>query len=82
MFPREFNFLKNFMREINSLFIFNTIKNSPNGLTYYDLTKFGNIPHSRIYRLMKRLEDNGDLFKESDISSETGRPKHLYFLTK
>ena len=80
MWPKQFNFFKDFMREISTLFVFNTIKNSPNGLTYYDLTQFGNIPHSKIYRLMKNLEENGDLIKKDDISSETGRPKHLYFL--
>ena len=31
---------------------------------------------------MKKLEDNGDLIKRDDISTETGRPKHLYFLSK
>ena len=82
MWPKQFNFFNNFMEEISTLFVFNTIKNSPNGLTYYDLTQFGNIPHSKIYRLMKDLEDNGDLIKKHDVSSETGRPKHLYFLSE
>ena len=82
MWPKQFNFFKDFIREISTLFVFNTIKNSPNGLTYYDLKQFGNIPHSKIYRLMKNLEENGDLIKKDDISSETGRPKHLYFLSE
>ena len=82
MWPKRFNFFNNFMREISTLFVFNTIKNSPNGITYYDLTQFGNIPHSKIYRLMKDLEDNGDLIKRDDVSSETGRPKHVYFLSE
>ncbi len=37
MWPKQFSFFKDFMREISTLFIFNTIKNNPNGLTYYDL---------------------------------------------
>ena len=82
MWPKQFSFFKDFMREISTLFIFNTIKNNPNGLTYYDLKQYGNIPHSKIYRLMKNLEENGDLIKKDDISSETGRPKHLYFLSE
>jgi len=82
MWPKQFNFFKDFMREISTLFVFNTIKNSPNGLTYYDLKQYGNIPHSKIYRLMKNLEENGDLIKKDDISTETGRPKHLYFLSE
>jgi len=82
MWPKQFKIFGNFFRELSTLLIFNTIKEHPNGLTYYDLTQFGEIPHSKIYRLMKSLEDNGDLIKKNDISTETGRPKHLYFLSK
>ena len=82
MWPKQFNFFGNFMRELGSLLIFNTIKNCPNGLTYYDLQQYGEIPHSKIYRMMKKLEKKGDLTKKDDLSTETGRPKHLYFLTK
>ena len=70
------------MRELGTLLIFNTIKNCPNGLTYYDLKQYGEIPHSKIYRMMKKLEDKGDLIKKDDVSIETGRPKHLFFLSK
>ncbi|NVM37390.1 MAG: PadR family transcriptional regulator [Candidatus Lokiarchaeota archaeon] len=82
MWPKHFNFFGSFMRELGTLLIFNTIRNCPDGLTYYDLKQFGEIPHSKIYRMMKKLEDKGDLIKKDDISSETGRPKHLYFLSK
>jgi DNA-binding PadR family transcriptional regulator len=70
------------MRELGELLIFNTIKNCPDGLTYYDLKQYGEIPHSKIYRWMKKLEEKGDLVKEDDVSIETGRPKHLFFLSK
>ena len=70
------------MRELATLFIFNTLKNYPNGLTYYDLKQYGEIPHSKIYRMMKKLEEKGDLIKKDGISVETGRPKHLFFLSK
>ena len=82
MWPKHFNFFGNFMRELGTLLIFNTIRNNPDGLTYYDLKQFGEIPHSKIYRMMKKLEDEGDLIKKDDVSAETGRPKHLYFLSK
>ena len=82
MWPKHFNFFGSFMRELGTLLIFNTVRNCPNGLTYYDLKKFGEIPHSKIYRMMKKLEDKGDLIKKDDVSAETGRPKHLYFLSK
>ena len=82
MWPRDFKFFRNFMENLRTIFIFNTIKGYPEGLTYYDLKKFGNIPHSRIYRLMKDLEERGDLVREDDVSNETGRPKHLYLLSE
>ena len=82
MWPKHFNFFGTFMRELGTLLIFNTIRNCPDGLTYYDLKQFGEIPHSKIYRMMKKLENKGYLIKKDDISSETGRPKHLYFLSK
>lgn len=82
MWPKHFNFFGNFMRELTTLFIFNTLKNYPKGLTYYDLKQYGEIPHSKIYRMMKKLEEKGDLIKKDDISVETGRPKHLYSLSK
>ncbi|MFX1412883.1 MAG: hypothetical protein ACFFA2_03510, partial [Promethearchaeota archaeon] len=69
------------MDDLRMIFIFNTIKSYENGMTYYDLTQYGNIPHSKIYRIMKSLEENGDLVRKDDISQETGRPKHLYFLS-
>lgn len=70
------------MDSMRTIFIFNTIKNYPEGLTYYDLKKFGNIPHSKIYRMMKQLEEEGFLVRKDDTSKETGRPKHLYFLSE
>jgi len=82
MWPKHFNFFGNFMRELATLFIFNTIKNYPDGLTYYDLKQYGEIPHSKIYRMMKKLEEKGDLIKNDGISVITGRPKHLFSLSK
>jgi len=81
MWPKEFKFFKDFSEDLKTIFLFNTVKDFPNGLTYYDLKKFGNIPHSKIYRMMKVLAEGNFLLIKSDISKETGRPKHLYFLT-
>lgn len=81
MWPKNFNFFHSFMKDLSIFFIFNTIKGKPDGLTYYDLTQYGNIPHSKIYRIMKKLEKSGDLLHQ-DASQETGRPKHLYFLSE
>jgi predicted ArsR family transcriptional regulator len=81
MWPRGFKFFRDFLDGFNLILIFNTVKEVPEGLTYYDLKKFGNIPHSKIYRMMKELAEDGYLYVKDDISKETGRPKHLYFLT-
>jgi len=82
MWPKQFKVFHEFMADLKIIFIFNTIKSYPEGLTYYDLKQYGSIPHSKIYRLMKSLEEDGYLVRKDDISKETGRPKHLYFLSE
>ena len=81
MWPRGFKFFGDFLEDFKLILIFNTVKEIPEGLTYYDLKKFGNIPHSKIYRMMKELAEEGYLSIKDDISKDTGRPKHLYFMT-
>ena len=81
MWPRGFKFFGDFLDDFKLILIFNTVKEIPEGLTYYDLKKFGNIPHSKIYRMMKELAEEGYLSIKDDISKDTGRPKHLYFMT-
>jgi len=83
MWPKEFKFFQEFFDDFRLIFIFNTVKDFQNGLTYYDLKKYGNIPHSKIYRTMKALEEDGFLsVKKEDLSNESGRPKHLFFLSE
>jgi len=82
MWPKGFKFFIEFSEDLKTIFIFNTVKDFPEGLTYYDLKKFGNIPHSKIYRMMKELAVEGYLSIKDDVSRDTGRPKHLYFLTE
>ncbi|NVM44189.1 MAG: helix-turn-helix transcriptional regulator [Candidatus Lokiarchaeota archaeon] len=81
MWPKGFKFFREFSKDLQTLFMFNTVKDFPEGLTYYDLKKFGNIPHSKVYRMMKELAEEGFLSIKDDVSKDTGRPKHLYFLT-
>jgi len=82
MWPKGFKFFIDFSEDLKTIFLFNTVKDFPKGLTYYDLKKFGNIPHSKIYRMMKELAEEGCLSIKDDVSKDTGRPKHLYFLTE
>lgn len=81
MWPKGFKFFIEFSEDLKTIFIFNTVRDFSEGLTYYDLKKFGNIPHSKIYRMMKELAEEGFLLIKDDLSRDTGRPKHLYFLT-
>jgi DNA-binding PadR family transcriptional regulator len=81
MWPKGFKFFIEFSEDLKTVFLFNTVKDFKEGLTYYDLKKFGNIPHSKVYRMMKELAEEGFLSIKDDVSKDTGRPKHLYFLT-
>ena len=83
MWPKEFKFFQEFFDDFRLIFIFNTVKDYQNGLTFYDLKKYGNIPHSKIYRTMKALEEDGFLsMKKENLGTECGRPKHLFFLSE
>ncbi len=78
-FPIKFT-LDVFFQDITQLILYNTIKIRKDGMTYYDLKQFANIPSSKIYRMMKKLSEEGFLRVEEKM--ESGRPKHVYFLTK
>jgi DNA-binding PadR family transcriptional regulator len=83
LWPKEFKFFQEFFDDFRLIFIFNTVKDYQNGLTFYDLKKYGNIPHSKIYRTMKELEEEGYLIRKNEESlKECGRPKHLFSLSK
>jgi DNA-binding PadR family transcriptional regulator len=77
-----------FMENFRRLVLFNTIENHPdkNGLTYYDLTQIDpDIPHSRIYRGMKKLTELGYLHEKEvkrEDEQELGRPKKYYTLSE
>ncbi|MHA1111929.1 MAG: helix-turn-helix transcriptional regulator [Promethearchaeota archaeon] len=84
MTPNRFSYMHDFMRNFKEMVLYNTIveHKNPDGLTYYDLTQIDpHIPHSRIYRAMKKLEEKG-LLKKKEVISELGRPKHYYSLTQ
>ena len=82
--PNRFSYMHDFMQNFKEMVLYNTIveHKNPDGLTYYDLTQIDpHIPHSRIYRAMKKLEETGYL-KKKEVISELGRPKHYYSLTQ
>lgn len=73
------------MENFKELLLLNTIANNdnPNGFTYGDLTEIDpHIPHTRIYRAIKKMHEMGYLnMKEEDVEIP-GRPKHFYFLNE
>jgi DNA-binding PadR family transcriptional regulator len=70
--------IREIWHDLHTLLLLNFItQRSEEGLTYYDLQQYDNVPHSRIYRAMKKLEEEGYLSKSTE-SNETGRPKHLF----
>jgi DNA-binding PadR family transcriptional regulator len=63
--------------------LLNTIvkKGGSDGMTYYDLQQLGGVPHARIYRQLKKLEDDGLLNLEEE-TNPVGRPKHLFSISE
>ncbi|MHA1520207.1 MAG: hypothetical protein ACTSRK_08495 [Promethearchaeota archaeon] len=66
--------------KLRMLFLFNTIEESKDGLTYYDLKKYSHMPQSKIYRMMNRLHEDGFLLRE-ESQNDLGRPKYLFSLS-
>ena len=75
----KFDFFHQFFEDLRMLFLFNSIEQKQDGLTFYDLTQNGEFPAARMYRLMKKLEDEGYLIRHEKI--ESGRPKYLFTLS-
>jgi len=69
-----------FWKKIQHLLVLNTFDQNPKGLTLYDLKKIGHIPHSKIYRLMNKLESEG-ILQKIEQKGETGIPKYIFSLT-
>ena len=70
----------NMFHDLITYMLFNTIAEYQDGITLYDLKKMGNIPHSKLYRMMKRHEEKKILIVKEE-HNELGRPKHLYFFS-
>lgn len=80
MWLKRIPFFHDMFRDLITYMLFNTIQEYPDGITLYDLKKIGNIPHSRLYRMMKRHEEHNYLVVKEE-HNELGRPKHLYFFS-
>ena len=83
MWGKDFSYFHDLWKDIRLLLVFNTLKVSPDGLTYYDLKKIGKdtIPTSKIYRMMTNLFEQG-LLTRIEEQSEQGRPRYKFFISE
>ncbi|MHA1776549.1 MAG: helix-turn-helix domain-containing protein [Promethearchaeota archaeon] len=75
--------IKNMMEifhHLRLLLIFNCIAKHPEGITFYQIQQINHIPHSKVYRVMNHLTEQGYLHRK-EVKNELGRPKYLFFLT-
>ncbi len=81
MWPQEFTLFETFTEKIHQLLLLNTIKQSPEGLAFSDFKEMGCEAPTRVYRILKKLEEDGYLTTQTTPPS-SGRPKQPFVLTK
>ena len=80
MWPQEFTLFETFAEKIHQLLLLNTIQQSPEGLAFSDFKGMGCQTPTKVYRLLKKLEEDG--FLSTQIYPQaSGRPKQLFMLT-
>ncbi|MEX2717149.1 MAG: PadR family transcriptional regulator [Candidatus Sigynarchaeum springense] len=65
------------------MLLLNTIKkrtSQAGGMPYAELQKIENLPHIKVYRTLKRMEEN-HLLEKKEERIELGRPRQLYRLS-
>ena len=78
---RSIPFFHEMFKNLVQLILLNTIQEHPDGITLYDLKKIGHLPHSKIYRMMKKLEEKQYLIVTEE-KNETGRTKFIHFISE
>ena len=81
MWFNKIPFFHDMFHDLVTYMLFNTIDEYQDGITLYDLKKMGNIPHSKLYRMMKKQEEKKILIVKEE-RNDLGRPKHLYFFSE
>ncbi len=86
-----FTLLKEFSMEIHQFLLLNTIKQNPQGVAFSEFKEMPtegieaegkeNKPPTFIYRLLRRLEQDGCLRRQEEHGNESGRPKQRFLLT-
>jgi len=80
MWPQEFTIFESFAEKLHQLLLLNTIKQCSDGLAFSDFKEMGCQAPSRVYRCLKKLEEDGYLASQATIQS-SGRPKQPFILT-
>lgn len=83
MWGKNLFYFHDIWKDVRLLILFNTLKASPEGLTYYDLQKFGKerLNPTAIYRMMNNLYEQKYL-KRIEEQNEQGRPKYKFFISE
>jgi DNA-binding PadR family transcriptional regulator len=80
MWPQEFTIFETFTEKIHQLLLLNTIQQSPEGLAFSDFKEMGCEAPTKVYRILKKLEEDGYLTTQTTPQS-SGRPKQPFILT-
>jgi DNA-binding PadR family transcriptional regulator len=81
--PGPFPFFDALSKQFFELLLLNTIKKrtiEAGGMPYAELQKIEHLPHIKVYRILKRMEEDGMLEKKEE-RIELGRPRQLYRLS-
>lgn len=80
--PHRFRLFDSFAKDLFLVLLLNTIrKKQDEGITYTDFQRDDFLPHSKVYRILKKLED-GKLVETRDERADVGRPRQLYRVTR
>jgi DNA-binding MarR family transcriptional regulator len=80
MWPQEFTIFESFAEKLHQLLLLNTINQCSDGLAFSDFKEMGCEAPSRVYRCLKKLEEDGFLTSQATPQS-SGRPKQPFILT-
>ena len=80
--PHRFTFFDGFAKDLFLVLLLNSVrKKQDEGITYTDFQRDDFLPHSKVYRILKKLEES-KIVETRDERSDIGRPRQLYRLTR
>ena len=83
MWPQGFTLSEIFIRKIRQFRLLNNIKQSPEGLAFSGLKyQIGSKVSTRVYRILKKLEDDGYLAAQTTLPSSERLKQHFILTPK